>query len=195
MASSDPHLEIEHKFVVDASFDRNRWIESVRALQPIEEHYAQVVERYFLTNLTPNVIYRHRYDEKNQDLTYKSHGQSDIEVRKEVRVALDLSVGNQVEQVTAFLQPLSIYWQSSLRKDLWAFSFPGCEIVYYEAHSEHKTVCCVEIEAIQPASIDAAIETLTTYEQRLGFHATQRSRSSLFDLLFADSLVKPTNKR
>jgi adenylate cyclase class IV len=195
MAKRDTNLEIEHKFVVDASFDRQALMQKVRSLSPNEESHAQVQERYFLTHLTPQVIYRHRYDEKNQDLTYKSYGQSDIEVRREVRIALDLSVGSQVEQVAAFLQPLSIRWQSSLRKELWVFSFADCEIVYYEAKSEHKTVCCVELEAIHPANVDAALATLSSYEKQLGFDASARSRSSLFDLLFADSLATQPSER
>lgn len=195
MTQAGHYLEIEHKFVVDPSFDRSAWMNAVRALSPVAEYTAQVTERYFLTKLTPNVIYRHRYDTNNQDLTYKSYRQGDIEVRQEVRIILDRSTGSQVDQVTAFLQPLSIAWQSNLRKDLWAFSFSDCEIVYYEAHSDHKTVRCVELEAISSEHLDAALATLASYEARLGFDVTQRSRSSLFDLLFADQLVKPTHER
>ncbi len=195
MAKLDTNIEIEHKFVVDASFDRQGLMQTIRSLSPSKESHAQVQERYFLTHLTPHVIYRHRYDEKNQDITYKSYGQSDIEVRREVRIALDLSVGSQVEQVAAFLQPLSIRWQSSLRKELWAFVFADCEIVYYEAQSDQKIVRCIELEAIHPENVDAALATLASYEQRLGFDVAQRSRSSLFDLLFADSLETQPSER
>ena len=45
-----------------------------------------------MTEATPRLIYRHRYDENNQDLTYKTFGGDDIEIRREVRLSLDLRV-------------------------------------------------------------------------------------------------------
>ncbi len=187
MSNIGTHLEIEHKFVLDPGFDRDAFFHSVTALQPLRTYSAQVVERYYLTEATPRLIYRHRYDENNQDLTYKTFGGDDIEIRREVRLSLDLRVGNQSESVRAFLEPLGLTWQGGLNKDLQVFNFADCEVVYYEARTAEKTVTCVEFEALLADSVEAALATLASYEQRLGFGNRQRSRRSLFELLFRDA--------
>ena len=78
-------------------------------------------------------------------------------------------------------------WQGGLNKDLQVFNFADCEVVYYEARTAEKTVTCVEFEALLADSVEAALATLASYEQRLGFGNRQRSRRSLFELLFRDA--------
>ncbi len=192
MAQADSHLEIEHKFVLPDDFDRERFFSEVKRHQPLRCATAQVVERYFVTKLTPGIIYRHRYDENNQDLTYKSFGHGDIEVRREVRLSLDLQSGNQVDRVQAFLAPLGVRWQGGLTKELHVFNFSDCELVYYTASTDDKSVTCVEFEALATEDIPAALATLSMYEKRFGFIDNQRSRRSLFELLFADCLETKT---
>ncbi len=187
MPKMETHLEIEHKFVLEPDFDRDAFFQSVTALHPSRIHSAQVVERYYLTEATPKLIYRHRYDENNQDLTYKTFGDGDIEIRREVKLVLDLRIGNQEESVRAFLEPLGMTWQGGLNKQLQVFDFADCEIVYYEARTADKTVTCVELEALSADGVESALATLASYEQRLGFGNRQRSRRSLFELLFRDA--------
>lgn len=187
MSKMEPYLEIEHKFVLEPDFDRDELFQRITALQPLRIHSAQVVERYYLTKATPKLIYRHRYDENNQDLTYKTFGDGDIEIRREVKLALDLRVGNQAENVRAFLEPLGMTWQGGLNKELQVFDFADCEIVYYEARTAEKIVTCVEFEALSADGVESALATLASYEQRLGFGNRQRSRRSLFELLFRDA--------
>lgn len=187
MPKMETHLEIEHKFVLEPDFDRDAFFQSVTALHPSRIRSAQVVERYYLTEATPKLIYRHRYDENNQDLTYKTFGDGDIEIRREVKLVLDLRIGNQEESVRAFLEPLGMTWQGGLNKQLQVFDFADCEIVYYEARTADKTVTCVELEALSADGVESALATLASYEQRLGFGNRQRSRRSLFELLFRDA--------
>lgn len=182
------HLEVEHKFVLHEQFDRSAFCAHVEALGPLRTVHTQVEETYLLVDATPGLIYRHRYDKKQQDLTYKTFRQGDIEVRKEVRLALDLHNGNQIAQAIAFLSPLGIRWQSELQKTLWVYDFADCEVVYYVAKSAERTVICVEFEASDAPSVEAALRTLQQYEERLGFASRERSRRSLFELLFADKL-------
>ncbi len=180
------HIEIEHKFVIDAEFDQEHFFAQVDRLGPITTADAKVDETYFLLEATPNLVYRHRYDEKHQDLTYKTFKQGDIEVRQEVRLALDLKSGNQKERVVAFLAPLGIHWQSELKKTLRVFKFSDCEVVYYVARTTEKVVTCVEFEALDASSVESALSTLARYEQLLGFADKQRSKRSLFQLLFEE---------
>ena len=184
------HLEIEHKFVLDEQFDRAAFCAKVEVLGPIRTVHTEVDETYYLVKATPELIYRHRYDKNHQDLTYKTFRQGDIEVRKEVRIALDHQRGNQKAQVTSFLSPLHIHWQSDLKKTLWVYDFADCEVVYYVAKSADRTVICVEFEALSAPSVESALATLASYERQLGFSDQERSRRSLFELLFADQLNK-----
>ena len=75
-------------------------------------------------------------------------------------------------------------WQGGLNKQLQVFDFADCEIVYYEARTADKTVTCVELEALSADGVESALATLASYEHRLGFGNRQRSRRSLFELLF-----------
>lgn len=184
------HWEVEHKFIVDEQFDRTAFFSRIETLGPLKYVHTQVDETYFLTESTPELIYRHRYDEAHQDLTYKTFRQGDIEIRKEVRLALDSHSGNQQAHVEAFLAPLRIRWQSELKKTLWVYDFADCEIVYYIASTVDRTVICVEFEALQSTSTDEAVATLRSYEERLGFADKIRSRRSLFELLFGDKIDK-----
>jgi hypothetical protein len=188
MSGALPNLEIEHKFLIDNKLDKARLFSALNRHQPKRVASAQVIETYFLTQATPNLIYRHRYDENNQDLTYKTFGAGDIEVRQEVRLALTLTAGNQVEQVRAFLAPLGIRWQGGLTKSLEVFEFADCEVVHYVAKTDDKVITCVEFEALSVESVESARATLLRYEEQFGFADKARCRQSLFELLFQDKI-------
>jgi len=186
MSGALPNIEIEHKFLIDNQFDKEVLFSALIRQQPERIASAQVSETYFITQSTPKIIYRHRYDEKNQDLTYKTFGAGDIEVRQEVRLAL--AAGNQVELVRAFLAPLGIRWVGELTKALDVFEFADCEVVYYVARTEDKVITCVEFEALGIESVESARATLRRYEEQFGFADKVRCRRSLFEILFQDKI-------
>lgn len=182
--SADPqYREIEHKFIVGPQFDLAEFRRRAQALGPQRTTELHVEDTYFVTGLGPGVVFRHRYDVERQELTVKSRGPGDTEVRREVNLRLDQSAGSQLAAVSAFLEPLSIRWQGSLGKDICVFYYPDCEVVYYDARTAKRRVSCVEFEAIGSADLESARATLASYEQRLGLGDAQRAWESLFDLL------------
>ena len=65
-------LEIEHKFVVGDSFDRNALFEACRGLGPEREKALTVTDTYYVPVGAADLIYRHRIDKEIQQLTLKS---------------------------------------------------------------------------------------------------------------------------
>jgi hypothetical protein len=182
--SADPdYREIEHKFIVGPDFDLGDFRRRASALLPTRTTELRVQDTYFVTALAPGVVFRHRYDSERQELTVKSRGPGDTEVRREVNLRLDQALGSQLPAVTAFLSSLSILWQGSLTKDILVYYYPDCEVVYYAASGPARQLCCVEFEAVDSPDLDAARATLAAYEQRLGLGTASRVRESLFDLL------------
>lgn len=178
------HLEIEHKFIVPADFDRAAFAAAAQLRGPLRTAAVEVEDSYFVVAANPAVIFRHRCDRERQELTVKTRG-GDCEVRLEVNLRLDQQRGNQRAAVAAFLQPFGVRWQGTLRKDLVVFEFADCEIVHYRAESPDGRVACVEFEAVGQPDIATARAVLARYEAALGFADRERSQVSLFDLLLA----------
>jgi adenylate cyclase class IV len=146
-----------------------------------------VQDTYFLVENPPQAVYRHRIDSYLQQLTVKSLG-ADTEVRLEVNLDLDPAKGNQIEGIRAFLAPLGVLWQGTLRKEVQAFYFADAEVVYYRAQYLDRVVCCFEIEARKAPSIEGAQKILANWEESLGFDPTKRSHASLLELLVIPTL-------
>ncbi len=174
-------LEIEHKFVVGDSFDRNALFEACRGLGPEREKALTVTDTYYVPVGAADLIYRHRIDKEIQQLTLKSRG-GDNEVRTEIN--LDLGAErSQAAAVEAWMSAVNALPGYGIVKEIRVFDFPDCEVVYYEATHKSKTVCCVEFEAKYAESEAEGLTTLQRYEDRLGFHAEEREKVNLFDLL------------
>ena len=180
---STDFLEIEHKFLVDPSFDAADFCQRALALGPSRTIAMPTRDTYFLLALQPELIFRHRYDPDRQELTVKSRSGSDTEVRLEVNLRLDPGSGDQLDRVAAFLRPWRIAFQGTLHKDIQVFYYPDCELVYYEAYIAAERLRCVEFEAIGARDVTSASAILASYEERLGFAGRARTPASLFDLL------------
>ncbi len=185
MSAASDYREIEHKFIVGPNFDLADFRRRAAALSPTHTTELHVEDTYFITGLGPGVIFRHRYDAERQELTVKSRGAGDTEVRREVNLRLDQAAGNQVAAAAAFLESLSIRWRGSLGKDICVYYYPDCEVVYYDARAADRRVCCVEFEALAASNttLEAARATLTAYERHFGLGDAPRAQESLFDLL------------
>ena len=188
--------EIEHKFLVDQDFDLQSFGASLDALGPTRTASLRVLDTYYLIagSRTRRFVIRHRYDEELHHLTLKTL-EPDTEVRQEINLDLGHHAGDQRAQVRAFLEPLSVTWSGSLEKDLRVWDFPDAEVVHYRATTNSRTACCVEFEATRKPSLEAALETIDRYEQATGFDKTDRSHSSLLQILFpeVDDHLKATN--
>lgn len=174
-------LEIEHKFIVDASFDLNEFAASVMALGPIKEKSLQVMDTYYLPDSHADFIYRHRIDEEIQQLTIKSRGKGN-----EVRTEINLELGANPSQEAAIMAWMKLVGTSEgypIEKAIWVFEFEDCEIVHYQARHGDKSLACVEFEAVGALTKEEAIATLNRYENQLGFDPATRTRINLFDLL------------
>lgn len=179
--------EIEHKFLVGEDFDSQAFCARVAALQPTDRSSVEVRDTYFVLDGRPGFVYRHRLDAELQQLTVKSL-QDDPENRLEVNLDLGLAQGDQSHRVNAFLSSIGVTWKGTIHKQVEAFYFDACEIVFYIASFDGRTVRCVEFEAVDAPDIASALEVLSYFEQRLGFHAKPRCPDSLFELLVAPSL-------
>tara|TARA_B110000503_G_scaffold130354_1_gene203660 strand:- start:1780 stop:2340 length:561 start_codon:yes stop_codon:yes gene_type:complete len=180
-ADSIQFLEIEHKFVVDSTFNLDSFVAGVRALAPLVEKQVQVRDTYFLPSQQPDFIYRHRMDEEIQQLTVKSRGKGN-EVRTEINLDLG-ALPSQEDAVNAWMQLIGASQGHVIEKTIWVFEFPDCEVVHYQARSGERSVVCVEFEAVGAISTEAALATLLKYESQLGFDGEARTRMNLFDLL------------
>lgn len=178
-------LEIEHKFLVEESFDPEPLYAALRALAPEREATAEIRERYYLAPGSGYIL-RHSHDAARQRLTLKQRrgAGEDTEVRHELSLALDPRAGDQGTVVRELLELLALRQVGELTKRLHAFDFADCEVVYYRATTDERTVACVEFEALGPASVDAARLVLSRYEAATGFAGRPRASTSLFDLLF-----------
>jgi hypothetical protein len=179
--------EIEHKYIVDEQFDLPRFRQAVAALGPIRTSAVRVQDRYFLTEggRARRFLVRHRFDAELHHLAIKTL-ESDTEVRGEVNLDLGHHAGPQAPQVDAFMEQLGVIWRGELQKELEAWYFPDCEVVYYEAATPSRSVRCVEFEATRKDSLEAALATVERFERATGFAAAVRSKRSLPQTLFPD---------
>ena len=139
-ATPTAFLEIEHKFVVDADFDREALFVACRALNPEREKALTVTDTYYVPPGQANRIYRHRIDLEIQQLTLKSRG-GDNEVRTEIN--LDLGAArSQADAVEAWMGVIGALPGYGIVKEIRVFDFPDCEVVYYEATHKALCVCC-----------------------------------------------------
>lgn len=189
-----PFLEIEHKFVIAADLDLRPLLDGLHQRKPEKFIQTDVQDTYFLVQNPPQTVYRHRIDSYLQQLTVKSFG-TDTEVRLEVNLDLDPAKGNQIEGIRAFLAPLGILWQGTLRKEVEAFYFADAEVVYYQAQYLDRVVRCVEIEARQPPSIEEAYKILAQWEASLALDPHQRCRDSLLELLVIPTLPQALQEK
>jgi adenylate cyclase class IV len=187
-------LEIEHKFVIAADLDIRPLLDDLHQRVPEKFIQTDVQDTYFLVQNPPQAVYRHRIDSYLQQLTVKSFG-ADTEVRLEVNLDLDPAKGNQIEGIRAFLAPLGVLWQGTLRKEVQAFYFADAEVVYYQAQYLDRVVRCVEIEARQPPSIEGAQKILADWAISLGLDPAKRSHDSLLEILVIPTLPETLQEK
>lgn len=182
---SNSFVEIEHKFVVPANFNRDAFLKKVSDLSPNRQARAKVRDTYFVLAHDNQHVYRHRFDNEIQQLTVKSI-EHDAAVRTEINIPIDQSKGDQRPAIAEFMKALGCSWSGELAKDIQVAYFPDCEIVFYRAVNRDKTVCCVEFEAVNPGSVAEGLSVLAKYESILGFKVEERETKSLFELLLLD---------
>lgn len=182
--------EIEHKFVLEEGADLAAFRRALAALRPERTDTLLVRDRYFLTGdgRARRYVLRHRFDREIHQLTIKSLA-SDPEVRDEINLDLGHHRGDQAAEVDAFAGRLGVVWRGELQKSLEVWYFADCEVVYYAATSDGRTVRCVEFEAKGQTSVPDALAVIDRYERATGFDAAVRSRQSLVDLLFPGVLA------
>ena len=182
--------EIEHKFIVDSTFDVAGFGRQLKALGPTRQTALHVRDRYFLTGdgRARRYVIRHRFDAEMHHLTIKDLV-ADPEIRKEITLDLGHHAGAQVTQVDAFVERMGLVWSGAVEKDLHVWYFPDCEVVHYVASSAAKTVACVEFEATVKRSVLEALTIVERYERATGFDAATCFRQSLPELLFPEAFA------
>lgn len=187
------HVEIEHKFLIDRSFDLAGFKSRAKALGPERTSAVDVRDTYYVIRGMPGHVLRHRKDNEIQQLSVKSVAQ-DNERRLEVNLDLDQAAGDQLAAVEAFLGPMGILWSGVIEKKIDVFYFPDCEVVHYSASSGDRSVACIEFEAKDNVSEEAALETISRYESAFGFSGPDRCHESLFEIMFGDSIPDSVHK-
>lgn len=187
MLESTKFLEIEHKFIIPASWDFTAFLGRLQKLHFQDSSEVQVADTYYVTKACPGYIHRHRYDAELQHLTIKSLT-GDPEVRLEVNLDLGHHRGDQREAVQAFLSPMGILWSATLNKLVRAYYFVDCEVVYYEASYQDRSITCIEIEAKNSANIMQGKQILRHYAEVLQLDVNYRSDKTLFELLLAPDM-------
>ena len=185
--------EIEHKFVVPATFDRESFRQVLQALGPTRHEVLRVRDRYFVTEggRARGYVLRHRHDRELHELTLKTVV-GDAEVRDEVNLAL--RPDDQDAVVDAFVGGQGVVWQGTVWKDLEVWHFADCEVVHYVATADGQEIACVEFEAIHQATLDEALAVVSRYEMATGFAEATRTPASLVDLIWPgvlDQLRRP----
>lgn len=177
--------EIEHKFIVEATFDLAAFGRMLDALGPTRRTSVRVRDRYFLTadGQRDRYILRHRFDQELHELTLKSLS-DDPEVRDEISIDLSRATGDQAANIDAFVGRLGAVWSGVLEKQINVWYFPDCEVVHYVATSGERTVRCVEFEAKSADTVPDGLRILARYEQATGFDPSTRSYESLVGLVF-----------
>ena len=112
---SNSFIEIEHKFVVDAHFNRDAFLKNVASLTPSRQAEAKVRDTYFVLTHDNKHVYRHRFDNEIQQLTVKSI-EDDNAVRTEINIPIDQSKGDQTSAILEFMNALGCRWSGSLAK-------------------------------------------------------------------------------
>lgn len=181
--------EIEHKFVVDPSFDLAEFANRLESLRPTRHTTVDVRDRYFLTEAGRDrqFVLRHRFDVELHQLTLKSLS-ADPEVRDEITLSLDRNIGDQAAAIDALVAHMGVVWSGVIHKHVNVWYFDDCEVVHYVASSGDRDVHCVEFEAIGRATVDDGLAVLARYEQATGFDSATRSKLSLIALLFGEVL-------
>jgi hypothetical protein len=179
--------EIEHKYVVDDTFDLPRFRDALAALGPGRSYQVRVRDRYYLTDggLTRRFLVRHRFDAQLQQLTVKTLG-DDTEVRDEINLDLGQHAGDQEAQVEAFVAQFGVVWSGTVHKDVDVWYFADAEVVHYVASSGARSVRCVEFEATRGETVDAALAIVERLERATGFAGHVRAQLSLPQLLFPE---------
>ena len=179
--------EIEHKFVLDQTFDLDRFRTSLVALAPTRTTELRVRDTYYLTvgSRSGRFVIRHRYDPELHHLTLKSL-EADTEIRQEINIDLGHHRGDQRATVDAFLKRLGLDWSGSIQKDLMVWYFADVEVVHYTASTDTRTIRCVEFEATRKDSLAAALEIVERYERATGFGDAERSTRSLLQMMFPE---------
>ena len=180
------YLEIEHKYVVDESFDRQAFEELAKSMGPVNHYHVEVSDTYFLARSAPHHVFRHRKDRLIEELTVKSIGHKDNERRFEVNLPIK---GAESGSVEAFLTPLGVFWKGNLKKNVYVYEFPTIEVVYYEAESAAAKIRCVEVEAIGFNDSDAALAEIARVEKHFGLDVGSREKKSLLQLLFPEVVL------
>ncbi len=184
--------EIEYKWLLKEDFDLDGIRLRLKSMNVEETYCVNVRDSYFILERDLGRIYRHRFDERSQQLTVKSAMGNDISQRQEINLVLDQRAGDQIEAVRAFLQTSrQEIWEGAITKQVEVFYLPEVELVIYTARNHQGKICyCLEIEARRPASVMKAFEVLDHYATVFGMDPRHREKRSLFELLLKDQLMQ-----
>ncbi len=185
--------EIEHKFIVGPSFDRQAFRAKLEQSGAVSIDNFLVEDTYFVIKGINSHIFRHRFDREIEQLTVKSV-EKNSEFRTEINLNLLHSKTSQKEAVAAFVQCFGTEWSKSIKKDVLVAKFADCEIVHYIATCDQTVLSCVEFEAAGFEDLAPALQVLGRYEKIFGFDQFKPEAKSLFELIILESAPESVHK-
>lgn len=171
------HKEIEFKYWA-STLSKEEFSSRLKSLdkEVPEALYVVSCDDYYLSenNSSANFI-RFRKGGGLYELTVKIKEDKNV-VRKEVNINVS---GNDDSSVVEFLKLAGYNKEFQVYKEAWIWHFDDCDVSYYTL-SDGRSV--VELEAINPASIEAGVAAISWWEEVLNLGSLEKESRSLYEI-------------
>ena len=171
------HKEIEFKYWAE-TLSKEDFSSRIKALdkEVPEVLYVVSCDDYYLSeNKSSANFIRFRKGGGLYELTVKVKEDKNV-VRKEVNINVS---GNDDSSVVEFLKLVGYSKAFQVYKEAWIWHFDDCDVSYYTL-SDGRSV--VELEAINPASIEAGVATISWWEESLSLTSLDKESRSLYEI-------------
>ena len=171
------HKEIEFKYWA-STLSKEEFSSRIKSLdkEVPEALYVVSCDDYYLSkNNSPANFIRFRKGCGLYELTVKVKEDKNV-VRKEVNINVS---GNDDSSVVEFLRLVGYNKEFQVYKEAWIWHFDDCDVSYYTL-SDGRSV--VELEAINPASIEAGVAAISWWEEALSLGSLEKESRSLYEI-------------
>lgn len=191
MNQKENNLEIEYKYwagdlTMEEFHDR---VENSNAGKKVEPFYVVSCDDYYIRDGSHNDFVRYRKGGGKTELTLKFKRKQNT-VRKEIN--LDVSENDDMS-IVEFLKLSGYHKAFSVFKEAWIYKIDHgsfhCDLSFYTL-SDGRSV--VEVEAINPVTVDDGIEIIDWWAKQLGLADLEREKRSLFEI-FTDEMSEISN--
>lgn len=174
MRQFEQNLEIEYKYI--AKMTKEDFHESLEDACKSQLHPRYIVScDDYWTRGSPDQFIRYRKSGNKTELTLKFKRTQNV-VRKEVNLNVE---ANNDYSIVEFISGLGYEMAFCIFKQAWIYEFENADVCYYQLADG---MAYIEVEAVNPASLDVGIETIKEWEALLGLSEADRETRSLFEI-------------